>query len=152
MGNLCRSPLAEGYFRHLLAQQAADLDITVDSAGTHGYHVDSPPDKRAQAAILRRGVDISKLAARDVVAADFEEFDYLIAMDQANHEDLLARADPDCHERIHLFLDYSPSHAGADVPDPYYGGPTGFERVLDLIEHAAEGLLAELERVNAGKT
>ncbi len=87
-----------------------------------------------------------------MIEEDFEEFDYLIAMDQANHEDLLARADPDYHERIHLFLDYSPSHAGADVPDPYYGGPTGFERVLDLIEHASEGLLAELKRVNAGKT
>ncbi len=151
MGNICRSPMAEGHFRQLLATRAGHLDITVDSAGTHGYHAGSPPDPRAQDAASRRGIDISKLAARDVVEADFDLFDYIIAMDQDNLADLKERADPACHDRMRLFLDYSPDNAGMDVPDPYYGGKTGFERVLDLIELAADGLLAELEQATTGK-
>lgn len=151
MGNICRSPLAEGHFRQLLARRADHLGITVDSAGTHGYHAGSPPDPRAQKAAERRGIDISKLAARNVVEADFDRFDYIIAMDQDNLADLLEKADPIYHDRIHLFLNYSSGHVGADVPDPYYGGKTGFERVLDLIEQAADGLLAELEREAKGQ-
>jgi protein-tyrosine phosphatase len=146
MGNICRSPMAEGHFRELLKQRAGHLGITIDSAGTHGYHAGSPPDKRAQVATRRRGIDISKLAARNVVEADFENFDYIIAMDQDNLADLMERADPVYHDRIRLFLDFSQTETGADVPDPYYGGATGFERVLDLIEKAAEGLLTELEQ------
>jgi len=151
MGNICRSPMAEGYFRHLLATRAGHLDITVDSAGTHGYHAGSPPDPRAQDAASRRGIDISKLAARDVVEADFDLFDYIIAMDQDNLADLLEKSDPVYHDRIGLFLNYSQAHEGMDVPDPYYGGTTGFERVLDLIEKAADGLLTELEQAATGK-
>jgi len=151
MGNICRSPMAEGHFRQLLATRAGHLDITVDSAGTHGYHIGSPPDVRAQEAAQRRGIDISKLTSRDVVEADFDRFDTIIAMDQDNRTDLLEKADPVYHDRIHLFLNYSQAHVGADVPDPYYGGKTGFERVLDLIELAADGLLAELERAAAEK-
>lgn len=151
MGNICRSPMAEGYFRQLLSQRANQLKITVDSAGTHGYHAGSPPDKRAQAAALRRGIDIASLSARDVVAADFDRFDYILAMDRDNLELLRAKADPARHDRIHLFLDFSRTDRGADVPDPYYGGTTGFERVLDLIEHAADGLLAELEQAVSRK-
>jgi len=151
MGNICRSPMAEGYFRQLLAKRADHLSVTVDSAGTTGYHAGSPPDARAQAAARRRGIDISKLSARNVVEADFDCFDYIVAMDQENLADLLAKADPVYHDRIHLFLDYSQTHVGADVPDPYYGGKTGFERVLDLIAKAAEGLLVELERAATGK-
>ncbi len=147
MGNICRSPMAEGYFRHLLATRAAHLDITTDSAGTHHYHAGSPPDPRAQEAALRRGMDISKLAARNVVAADFDRFDYVVAMDQENVANLLELADPAQHDKVHLFMDFSSSHTGEDVPDPYYGGRTGFERVLDLIEKAADGLLEEVERV-----
>jgi len=146
MGNICRSPMAEGYFRELLAQRADHLSVVVDSAGTHGYHVGSPPDRRAQAAALRRGIDISTLAARNVVVTDFDRFDYILAMDQENLEALRAKADSACHARIHLFLDFSRTDRGADVPDPYYGGKTGFERVFDLIEQAADGLLAELEQ------
>jgi len=146
MGNICRSPMAEGHFRELLQQRADHLAITIDSAGTHGYHAGSPPDERAQVATRRRGIDISKLAARNVVEADFENFDYIIAMDRDNLEDLMEKADPIYHDRIRLFLDYSQTDTGEDVPDPYYGGATGFERVLDLIEKAAEGLLSELER------
>ncbi len=151
MGNICRSPMAEGHFRQLLATRAEHLNIAVDSAGTHGYHIGSPPDVRAQEAARRRGMDISSLTSRDVVEADFDRFDYIIAMDNDNLTDLLAKADPVYHDRIHLFLNYSPEHAGADVPDPYYGGNTGFERVLDLIEQATDGLLAELERAAAEK-
>jgi protein-tyrosine phosphatase len=146
MGNICRSPMAEGYFRQLMAKRAGHLEITIDSAGTHGYHIGSPPDERAQAATRRRGIDISALAARNVVETDFEIFDYILAMDQDNLEDLMAKANPDYHDRIRLFLDFSPTDAGADVPDPYYGGTKGFERVLDLIEKAADGLLTELEQ------
>jgi protein-tyrosine phosphatase len=151
MGNICRSPLAEGHFRQLLAQRADHLSVTVDSAGTHDYHAGSPPDERAQAAARRRGIDISKLSARNVVEADFENFDYILAMDQDNRAELVEKADPIYHDRIHLFLDYSRTHVGADVPDPYYGGKTGFERVLDLIEMAADGLLVELEQATTRK-
>jgi len=138
--------MAEGYFRQLLAKRADHLDITIDSAGTHGYHVGAPPDERAQKATRRRGIDISALAARSVAETDFAAFDYILAMDQDNLEDLVAKSKPEYHDRIRLFLDFSPTDAGADVPDPYYGGSTGFERVLDLIEKAAEGLLTELEQ------
>ena len=151
MGNICRSPMAEGYFRQLLAKRADYLGVSIDSAGTHGYHAGYPPDERAQAATRRRGIDISKLQARNVVAADFETFDYILAMDQDNLANLMAKADPAYHDRIHLLLEYSQTHAGADVPDPYYGGKTGFERVLDLIEKSAEGLLDELERAATKK-
>lgn len=146
MGNICRSPMAEGVFRHVLAERAAHLDVQLDSAGTHGYHAGSPPDRRACAAAERRGIDISTLAARRVAEADFGRFDYILAMDQDNVSDLRELADPDDHGKIRLLMEFSPTSFGADVPDPYYGGVTGFERVLDLIEEAADGLLAELER------
>ena len=147
MGNICRSPMAEGYFRHLLAQRGSHLDVELDSAGTHGYHVGSPPDRRAIVASERRGIDITDLKARNVMAADFERFDYIVAMDQDNVADLKERSDADCHAKIRLFLKYSENAAIQDVPDPYYGGATGFERVLDLIEEAAEGLFREVEQV-----
>ena len=146
MGNICRSPMAEGFFRQFLAKRAGHLEITIDSAGTHGYHIGSPPDTRAQAATRRRGIDISGLEARSVLTSDFEVFDYILAMDQDNLDYLMAMADPVYHDRIRLFLEFSPTDVGTDVPNPYYGGTTGFERVLDLIEQAAEGLLTELER------
>lgn len=151
MGNICRSPMAEGHFRKVLARHARHLDVHVDSAGTHGFHIGSPPDQRAQAAARRRGIDISGLTARSVIDADFERFDLILAMDRDNREELLAMADPACHDRIRLLLDFSRNHAGADVPDPYYGGKLGFERVLDLIEDAADGLLEEVRQSVAGK-
>ena len=141
MGNICRSPLAEGVFRHHLETCARDVRVKIDSAGTHGYHVGAPPDERALVAATRRGIDVSALAARRVVPDDFERFDYILAMDTDNLQFLLDMADPQYHDRIQLFLDYSPVNKGAEVPDPYYGGPNGFERVLDLIEGATEGLL-----------
>jgi protein-tyrosine phosphatase len=144
MGNICRSPMAEGVFRHRLSQRARDLAVEIDSAGTYGYHEGSPPDKRAQAAAARRGIDISTLSARRVAAEDFERFDFILAMDSENLEYLVECSEPEHHEKIRLFLDYSRTRTGDEVPDPYYGGPTGFERVLDLIEEAVEGLLEDV--------
>lgn len=144
MGNICRSPTAEGVFRRLVQERAADLDIEIDSAGTHDYHVGEPPDRRAIAAALRRGIDIRQLRARTVEAADFERFDLLIAMDRLNREVLLERSPPQFHARIRLFLEFAPDVDEEDVPDPYYGGAVGFERVLDLAEEASLGLLDEV--------
>lgn len=144
MGNICRSPMAEGVLRYRLAQRARDLAVEIDSAGTTGYHSGSPPDRRAQVAAARRGIDISGLAARRVEAEDFERFDFILAMDTENLEYLLDEAEPEHQGKIRLFLDYAAGSSGRDVPDPYYGGPIGFERVLDLIEEAVDGLVDEL--------
>ncbi len=144
MGNICRSPMAEGVLRKLAAESDVDIPLTVESAGTHRYHVGSAPDERAQAAALRRGIDISGLRGRQVEAEDLQRFDYVLAMDEDNLEILVEMAGDDCTAKLCLFLDYAPGRAGQNVPDPYYGGPGGFERVLDLVEEAAAGFLAEL--------
>jgi len=146
MGNICRSPTAEGVFRRLLEEEAGDLRVEVDSAGTHAYHTGSEPDHRAQAAALRRKLDLSTQRARQVMVEDFERFDLLLAMDEDNYAVLQSRCPPGYREKIRLFLDYG-SMGERNVPDPYYGGDAGFEHVLDLIEDAARGLLAELRRV-----
>ena len=144
MGNICRSPTAEGVFRRLVAERAPDLLIEIDSAGTHDYHVGDPPDRRAVAAAARRGVDLRSLRARTVEQSDFERFDLVIAMDRLNREVLLDRSPERYRERVRLFLEFAPAIDEEDVPDPYYGGPVGFERVLDLAEEASLGLLGEL--------
>ena len=143
MGNICRSPTAEGVFRHHVVEAGLDEHVEIDSAGTHAYHAGEPPDRRAQAAAERRGISLSGLRARRVRAEDFERFSYVIAMDRENHALLAEFADPDHHDKIRLFLDYS-SGPESEVPDPYYGGATGFERVLDLVEDASRGLLEVL--------
>lgn len=143
MGNICRSPTAEAVFRKL-AGEAGDLRIEIDSAGTHDYHVGDPPDARAIAAAARRGVDLSPLRARQLEAADFERFDLVLAMDDRNVRDALAFAPVHARERLRLFLDYAPGAPLREVPDPYYGGPSGFEEVLDLVEAASRGLLDTL--------
>ena len=148
MGNICRSPTAEGVFRRLVAERAPGMAIEVDSAGTHDYHVGDPPDPRSIAAASRRGVDLSHLRARMVSDEDFERFDLIIAMDRLNRATLLDRSPEPFRERIRLFMEFAGSGEIEDVPDPYYGGTPGFERVLDLAEEAAAGLLDEvLERV-----
>lgn len=144
MGNICRSPTAQGVFARLVAEAGLSDSIEIDSAGTHAYHVGEPPDSRASAAALRRGVDLSDQRARRVDSGDFELFDYVLAMDSSNFRDLADLCLPEQRDRLHLFLDFAPDQAGGDVPDPYYGGATGFERVLDLIETAASGLLADI--------
>jgi protein-tyrosine phosphatase len=145
MGNICRSPTAEGVFRHHVVEAGLEEYVEIDSAGTHAYHVGEPPDRRAQAAAERRGVSLAGIRARRVQAEDFGRFAYVLAMDQDNHALLAEFADPDHHDKIRLFLDYS-SGPETEVPDPYYGGATGFERVLDLVEDASRGLLEELRR------
>ena len=144
MGNICRSPTAEGVFRRLVQERAPDLAIEIDSAGTHDYHVGSPPDRRAIAAAARRGIDLRSLRARVVEESDFERFDLLIAMDRLNQATLLDRSPSQYRERVRLFLEFAPAIDEEDVPDPYYGGPVGFERVLDLAEEASLGLLGEV--------
>jgi protein-tyrosine phosphatase len=146
LGNICRSPTAEAVFREVAAREAPDLVVQVDSAGTAGYHVGSPPDPRTCAAAARRGYDLSPLRARIVEPEDFEQFDLILAMDRENLAALRHRAPKDAHERVRLFLEFAPELATADVPDPYYGGPNGFEEVLDLVEAAAHGLLNHVRR------
>jgi protein-tyrosine phosphatase len=144
MGNICRSPTAEGVFRKLVEERAPQLRIQIDSAGTHDYHVGEAPDPRAIAAAARRGIDLEPLRARMVEEADFERFDLVVAMDRLNREVLLDRSPETYRDRVRLMMDFAPSLEVEDVPDPYYGGPVGFERVLDLVEEAARGLLDEV--------
>ena len=151
MGNICRSPMAEGVFRQRVAERGLSVPVEIDSAGTHSYHDGAPPDPRAQAAALRRGVDISGLRARRVLPADFERFDLLLAMDDENHATLLEQAGAEHHHKIRLLLEFAGAglQGPGNVPDPYYGGTLGFERVLDLVEEAMGGLLDEVERMAA---
>lgn len=146
MGNICRSPTAEGVLRKVLAEQAPELDVQIDSAGTHGYHEGAPPDPRACRAAARRGVDLKQLRARQVTAADFAHFELVIAMDEQNRQFLLEACPPEYQSRIRLLLEFAPHLERREVPDPYYGGSTGFEHVLDLVEEAATGLLEHLRR------
>lgn len=148
MGNICRSPTAEGVFRHLVAAEQLAHRIEIDSAGTHAYHIGNPPDVRSQAAALRRGIDISSLRARRVSAADFERFDYVLAMDEDNLMHLTAVCPVEHRGKAKLFLEFAQGmdERERNVPDPYYGGPAGFERVIDLVEVAAAGLLADIRR------
>ncbi len=143
MGNICRSPTAEGVFRHFVHEAGLADRIRIDSAGTHAYHTNEPADRRASAAAERRGYSLADIRARRIQPEDFESFDYIIAMDLLNHVTLVDQADAEHHEKIKLFLEYSSADED-EVPDPYYGGATGFERVLDLVEDASRGLLETL--------
>ena len=145
MGNICRSPMAEGVFRRMLEDVGLAEQVYVDSAGTHSYHIGAPPDTRSQATALRRGVDLRNLRARLVTASDLAEFDYVLAMDRDNFEHLRVLCpDPQLQRRVQLFLDFAPDLPEREVPDPYYGGSGGFERVMDLVEEAAQGLLIQI--------
>lgn len=146
MGNICRSPTAQGVFRQLVEREKLVDLIRIDSAGTHAYHIGEGPDDRAAEAALRRGIDMGDQRARQVKTSDFMEFDYVLAMDRGNYEDLLSLCPPGQLSRLRLFLEFAPGLDVTDVPDPYYGGATGFERVLDLVELAAAGLLADIRR------
>jgi protein-tyrosine phosphatase len=144
MGNICRSPTAEGVFAKLVHDEGLEEFIEIDSAGTHAYHVGEPPDSRAQRSSLARGIDISLLRARRARAEDFDYFDYVLAMDEDNYQHLLAIC-PEYHQqKLQLFLDYAPHLEYREVPDPYYGGGKGFELVLDMVELASQGLLAHI--------
>jgi protein-tyrosine phosphatase len=142
LGNICRSPTAEGVMRRLVAEQGLEDEIEIDSAGTGGWHVGAPPDKRATEAARRRGTTLEGAARRFDPATDFERFDLIVAMDAENRRDLLALApDDDARAKVRMFLP-----GDRDVPDPYYGGADGFERVLDLVEEAGRALLLELRQ------
>ncbi len=145
MGNICRSPTAEGVFRKLVEQKGLSGKFEIDSAGTIGYHAGESPDKRAQAAAKKRGYDLSKICARQVNASDFEYFDYILAMDQENLRNLLALSKGAGRAKVELFLDYAIDADTREVPDPYYGGADGFEHVLDLIENASNGFIEFLK-------
>jgi protein-tyrosine phosphatase len=144
MGNICRSPTAEAVFRELVRREAPHSGIDADSAGTHDYHIGNPPDRRSIAAARRRGIDMSGLRARLLVPEDFERFDLLLVMDEQNLRDALALAPRASAQRVRLMLEYAPGLGMREVPDPYYGEPQDFERVLDLLEAAARGLLVTL--------
>jgi protein-tyrosine phosphatase len=144
MGNICRSPTAEGVFRKLVEEQALDTMIGVDSAGTHAYHVGEMPDKRAQTAATNRDVNLSKLRGRKFNAADFHEFDFIMAMDRDNYSNIKAKDPGNGKAEVALFLDYATNYTETEVPDPYYGGNNGFEFVLDLVEDASAGLLQHI--------
>jgi len=146
LGNICRSPTAEVVFRAIAAREARDLEVAADSAGTAGYHIGAAPDLRSQQAARRRGYDMSGRRARVVAPEDFERFDLILAMDRENLAVLRRRAPRERHDRIRLFLEFAPDLGTSEVPDPYYGGPNGFEEVLDLVEGAARALLAHLRR------
>ena len=144
MGNICRSPTAEGVFRAHAARAAIISQLRIDSAGTHDYYVGGPPDWRATQAAQRRGYDLTPLRGRQVEEADFARFDRIYAMDRMNLQVLTDLRPPDHQGQLALFLDLAPDLGVREVPDPYDGGPEGFERVLDLIERASDALVNEL--------
>ena len=144
LGNICRSPTAHGMLEFLVVEAGLTDRIEVDSAGTGSWHIGDPPDERSQAAAKRRGLDLSRQRARQVIVADFEAFDFVIAMDENNLADLEAMCPSEYRERLGLLMDYAPESGVRAVPDPYYGGGNGFERVLDLVESACKAFLKEL--------
>ena len=145
MGNICRSPTAEGVFRHVVAEAGLLEQIKIDSAGTHAYHVGEQPDRRSQSTALSRGIDLSSQRARKVKPNDFDQFDYVLAMDGSNHADLMQVAGG-AADKLHLFLKFADNFSEKDVPDPYYGGDQGFEHVFDLVEDASRGLLNHIRK------
>jgi len=146
LGNICRSPTADGIFRKLIADAGLDNQVQVDSAGTAGWHIGRAPDARTVAAAKNRGYDLSVLRARQVSKADFAEFDYILAMDNANLSDLKQLKPVNYQGHLGLFLAFSEQSHYREVPDPYHGGSEGFELVLDLVEDAAQGLLNDIRK------
>ena len=146
LGNICRSPTAEGVFRHLVLQEGHDSWITTDSAGTHAYHIGEQPDRRSQQTARSRGIDISDLQGRKAIQRDFEEFDYVLAMDDDNYRNLESMCPSGFEDKLSLFLDFSKEYSETQVPDPYYGGDQGFDHVFDLVESASHGLLENIKK------
>jgi protein-tyrosine phosphatase len=146
MGNICRSPTAEGVFSKLINERGLDQYFDVDSAGTHAYHVGDAPDLRAQSAARDRGVELGHLRARKFVFGDFEDFDFVLAMDDDNHSILMGACPAQYQDKIKYFLEFAPHLKEREVPDPYYGGKYGFERVLDMAEEASTGFLLTLQQ------
>ena len=147
LGNICRSPLAEGVMRHLVEERGLDETIEVDSAGTGGWHAGEEPDARSLEVAARNGVSLEGQRARKVAPGDFENFDLLLAMDSENEADLQRRSPPEFADRIVRLRDFDPEGSG-DVPDPYYGGPQGFDLVYRMVHRSCEALLDSLEKGN----
>jgi protein-tyrosine phosphatase len=143
-GNICRSPTAEGVFRHEVAKAGLQDHVEIISAGTHDYHVGDCPDPRSIAAARIRGYDLSSLRAQHLSASDFAAFDHLLAMDRGHQSILMRRSPPEHRHKIRLFMDHAPHLPHREVPDPYYGDDAGFELVLDLVEAASRGLLEHI--------
>jgi len=146
MGNICRSPTAEGVFRFVVKEAGLADKIEIDSVGTGSWHVGDPPDRRSQEAAARRGIDISHQRSRQISSDDILEFDYLVAMDRSNIDNLEHLVPADMTQKLSRFLEFAPKLNHSDVPDPYYGGVSGFDVVLDLIEEASKGLLAHIRK------
>jgi protein-tyrosine phosphatase len=144
MGNICRSPMAHGVLAARVRDAGLEYRVEVDSAGTHGYHVGEPPDRRAQAAASARGYDLGGQRARRLIREDFETFDYILVMDDENLQNAEALRPTNGKARLHRFLEFAPHRREREVPDPYYGGTQGFAEVMDMVEAAAEGFLAHL--------
>jgi protein-tyrosine phosphatase len=149
LGNICRSPMAEGVFRQVAEEAGVAHLFEIDSAGMGDWHTGDAPDARAQKAARRRGIDISGQTARKVELEDFDDFDLLIAMDASNVADLYDLAPHEARHKIRRFLEYAPHLGTMDVPDPYYGAAAGFDHALDLIEAASRALLADLTEETA---
>ena len=150
MGNICRSPTAHGVLTQRVADAGLGDRIVVDSAGTHDYHVGRPPDERAQQHAARRGYDLSAQRARQLTARDFDDFDLVLVMDDANEQAARALCPPGQRHKLRRLTDFCTRHRASEVPDPYYGGAVGFEAVLDLVEDACDGVLAALAPHGAG--
>jgi len=144
MGNICRSPTAEAVFRHLAPRIAPELDVEVDSAATHAYHLGAAPDSRTQGVAQEHGIDMSDLRARRLTAADFEDFDWIIVMDENNRSDARALAPTSARAQLYRLLDFAPEQELRDVPDPYYGDPAQFALVLSLVDLGVRGLIQAL--------
>ncbi len=150
MGNICRSPTAQGIFRNLVQEAGLEEFIEVDSAGTHAYHLGKAPDERARETAQRRGLALSDLRARQVSPEDFERFDYILAMDEDNYYSLSLICPLEHQEKLELLMEYAPHWGEREVPDPYYGGEQGFEQVFDMVEAACQGLLEEIRSRHLG--
>lgn len=146
MGNICRSPTAEGVLRQFIRDHNLGTQVEVDSAGTHGYHVGEAPDSRTQRAAAVRGYDLSQLRSRKVARQDLDYFDLILAMDESNLDNLMRLADPEQRGKIRLFMDYAKNFDDKEVPDPYYGLGHGFDLVLDMVEDASLGLIEDIKR------
>ncbi len=146
MGNICRSPTAHGIFRQLVQDEGLEQQIEIDSAGTHAYHVGASADPRAQAAAVSRNIDLSDLRGRQVETGDFHRFDYILAMDNENLVILNDLCPVEAEEKLCLFMDFAPDYGMREVPDPYYGGDRGFDQVIDMIEEASRGLMADIRQ------
>ncbi len=144
LGNICRSPTAEGVFTHLVKQKGHEDLLEIDSAGTHAYHIGVSPDQRSQEAAKRRGVELGHLRGRKANSEDLDYYDYVIAMDHENYDNLQEISTESNRHKIKMFMSFATNADHDEVPDPYYGGEKGFERVLDLVENASKGLLERI--------